>query len=569
MATKESITQQIKDILIDQHGDIRLFEHPQLVNDAAAIGMNERELNVLINDINSKIDWTIYNVIDEKLSTLLNNNGGIIWEKDAQEIANEVKDHLRTENTISYLIDKVKHFGLEPRDRFPLDWSSFKNAWMTEHAWKKTQETAVIWLEEQATSLEKMGEISYRKIEETKYAIRNTNALPPLVTLVTKNAARNEEYLQIIQEEPDLEKRYLKVLYHLNPSLPFRFRNKEYTDIRSLLAEACSSSDSFWSLATVFENQHLQIWLLESSSDDIKQLLTHKPALHDFLLFIYKIDNKYPFYLYDIRYDTPFALAEDARSSSEHWPDIATAIDDGTIGIWLKETGYDLEIKQQEINAYLQQAGQFDEEDRRRTMVQGLINFIIKEAPIPHVAVDIASISLLELEAGKPFQQVIMMSLPNEGFVKVDLRLDNAAPGMSINISNAFFHSQANNRNQAMVFTADPLQLIKNKQYTCSIVISSLFKTITIPVTIKTVFPKKAFAFQLMKYGFIMGFFWGMVRYLLSLLIPGSFARKGYLSFDINSDAIPGILFLSIFILLLLIIGLLGSIAIIKKKEKI
>lgn len=569
MVTKESITHQIKEILINQHGNIRVTEHPQLMKDAATLGLNERELSVLINNINSSIDWKIYDEIDEKLSEVLTNSGGIMREKDALAIAHEVKDHLRTEHTISYLIDKIKTFGLEPRDRFPLDWSSFRNAWMTEHAWKKTQDTAVIWLEEHATSLEKMGEISYRKIEETKYAIRNANALPPLVTLVTKNAARNEEYLQIIQDEPDLEKRYLKVLYRLNPALPFRFRNKEYSNIRSLLDDACSSSDAFWSLAKVFEDHHLQIWLKESSGDEIQKFIAYRNGFHDFLWFVYKIDNKYPFYLGDLRYDTPLALAAEARASREHWIDIADRIDNGTIEIWLKETGYDFEKKHKGITTYIQQAGHFDDMDRKRTLVQGLINFIIKDAPSPKVEVNVPYISLLELEAGKPFQQSIMMSLSTEGFVKVNIRMENAVSGMSIDGTNAVFHSQDYNRNHALMFTVDPLLLIKNKQYECSIIISSLFETITIPVTIMTVFPKKAFVFQLVKYALIMSAFFGIVRFLLTLIVPGSFAQNGFLSFDINIGDIPGIMFFAILILLLLIIGLLSSVAIIKKSEKI
>lgn len=571
MVTRDNINQQIKDILIHHNGNIRIADHPQLVKDATSLGISEQNLSQLITSIYNSIDWKVYEVIDERLSTILNNSGGVIGEGDVRLIVEEVKEQVKPENTVSYLIDKVKKLGLEPRDRFPLDWNSFKNAWMTEYAWKKNQDTAVIWLDEKAASLEQMGDISYRKIEETKYAIRNTNALPPLVTLITKNAARNEEYMEIIQGEADLEKRYLRVIYHLNPSLPFRFNGKEYVNITLLLNDACTSAPSFWALVTVFRKNHIHIWVHESGSPEVNKLLTERSELIDLLSFLYKIDSNYPFYLLNTKYDSPLALVEDARSSGKHWHDLANAIDHGTIGVWFKETGHDVVTQQKQIKDYMERSGLFTDEERRKTVVQGMINIINGAAPLPKIECSTTSVLLPALEAGKPFEQVITMKLINEGFVKTSVYLENAVPGITINTISAVFHSQENAFQHDVVLTINPLLLVKDKQYECSLVINSIFEKITIPVAVKTVFPKKAFGITLLKYAFFLALFFGVVRYLFGAIIPGSSdisSDLSYLSFT-DPGRFPAAALLILVPFLLLIAGLYYLVVIIKKAEKI
>lgn len=569
MITLENIRQQITAIMTRQHGDFKLPEHPQLIKDAAEIGMSQRDLSQLANSIAGNLDWKIYEVMDDMLTAALDNHRGVLRDSDVHKIIGQVKDKLAPESALSYLIDKVIKLGLKPRDRIIPDWASFKNPWMTDEAWRRAEETTVVWLDENASTLEKMGEISYRKIVETKHAIRNTNALPPLVTLITKNSSKNEEYVNIIQDEPDLAKRYLRVLYHLNPSLPYRFEDKEYTSILALLQDACATSLSFWSLATAYRNKHIHIWLQESGQDAQKHL-TDQGELTDFLSFLYKIDGQFPFYLGDSKFDTPLSLAADARASNRHWAAIAEAFERGTIRAWLAGTDhapYNQDID--DMKATTAQLGYFDAAESNKAMVQGFINSVDATAVKPHIVSSVKAISMPALEAGNAVTQVIDLRLANEGFVKATVYMNSAVPGVSIDTTAVIFHSQENNTLQTVTLTIHPLQLVKNKQYEFSIAIESLYENIEIPVIIKAVFPRKVFLLQLAKYALIFALFFGGIRFLMDMIAPTRFNSGAYIPYSISNDSVPFLALLVVVPLLLLVVGLLFATRLIKKYEKI
>ncbi len=115
---------------------------------------------------------------------------------------------------------------------------------MTDLVWEDYKESLieVEWLGKKANSLSKLGDISFDNKDDAKYFLRNGNYLPGLVTALTKSATKADEFARIIEEEFDSEKRYLKILYKLNPNLPFRFEDELFTDVSVLLQKACETS---------------------------------------------------------------------------------------------------------------------------------------------------------------------------------------------------------------------------------------------------------------------------------------------------------------------------------------
>ena len=67
MTSIDSLRQQLIDLLTLNHGDIRITEHPEIVADARELGFNMGQLNQLIQQLYSEIDWQPYEVINDKL----------------------------------------------------------------------------------------------------------------------------------------------------------------------------------------------------------------------------------------------------------------------------------------------------------------------------------------------------------------------------------------------------------------------------------------------------------------------------------------------------------------------
>jgi hypothetical protein len=570
MASVENLHLQIKDLLILNNGDVRITDHPHLVKDAAALQIDMRQLSHLINTIYNTINWKVYELIDQQLLDVVNNHG-IVTEKEANAIITHVQEELLSDNALSYIVGKLQKLGLKPRDSVQVDWTSFKNSWMTDDAWKKANETVVIWLGEKASTLEKLGEISFRKIEETKYAIKNTHALPPLITLLTKNSASHEEYAKIIQEETDLEKRYLRILYRLNPLLPFRFNGKEYQNIKALLDEACLSQQDFWNIVSVYKNGYLHIWV-EETSPNHKDKLTENKDANGFLTFLYKIDPGYPFFVQSVKYDSPALLAADARLTAARWFDISGALDNGGIHTWLNSLGKHEWLQQlAERKLLAERSGLYNDVERWKAAVQSLIDTAHEEPETPHIECNTQAIVFAELEAGKPVMQRINLQLLNEGFVKAGVHIENAAPGISVDKTNILLHSHEGITNTEITLTINPVHLVKDEVYKMKIVIQSIYQQIQIPLMVKAVFPKKAFVTQLVKYAVMVAAFFGLLRVLLQQILhtPGDASSLTYLSFNLSENPLPFNPLAVLFPLALLVALTYYSVRVIKKLEKI
>lgn len=570
MISAEGLQQQIKELLILHNGNVRMADHPLLIKDARDLNIDARQLSHMVNDIYKSINWSAVELIDQKLLEAINNNAGIIKEKDANAILDEVKNDVDLQQATSYMISKLQKLGLQPRDRIPLEWTSFRNPWMTEEAWKKVNETSVYWLDEKVSTLERMGEISFTKIEETKYAIKNTHALPPLVTVLTRSSSAHEQYARIIQEERDLQNRYLRVIYRLNPSLPFRFKGQEYKDITALLSNACSSAQGFRNIIESYRNGHIHIWI-EESYPDHKLKLTVDNSLNGFLTFLYKMDPAYPFYINNNKYNSPAELVAEARRTIRPWQDIAIAIDNGNIYTWLRGLGKHNWIADMEASTLsVQSSGLYTPEEFWKASVQTLVNTIEAAAGSPLIESDTTEISLPALEAGVPVQFTIQLKLAGEGFVKAGIRVENEIPAISLSKTHCLFHSQENSISDEVTLTIDPVQLIKDEVYEFRVIIHTIFQEIEIPVSVKAVFPRKAFFFQLAKYAAILAIFFGCVRWMLDQMMSPRLhlPNANYMSgTDISEISLNPLAV--IFPFTVLIAGLLCSFRIIKKLERL
>ena len=92
MALLESLRQQLRDLLVLNHGDIKITEYPNLVSDGRELDLTLGQLNQLIQQVYSEIDWRPYELINAKLELVFRK--GILTTDQFEEIVFLVRDNV-------------------------------------------------------------------------------------------------------------------------------------------------------------------------------------------------------------------------------------------------------------------------------------------------------------------------------------------------------------------------------------------------------------------------------------------------------------------------------------------
>ena len=505
MKTMEELEEDIRELLILNNRDINIHNYQDLINNAGELGYDTGALAILVNEVYNKTDWRSYDRIYEQISTSRSAEKGMFYEKDVKEIIESVKSDLSANKVIPYIISIISKapYNFEPRELTPPDWNSFRNVWMNEHAWQHylKQVEPVSWCDETARTLEQIGEICFRKKEDAIEYLENAHYLLPLITLITRNPARTKSFERIFEEERDIEKRYLTIIYRLNNSLPFRFYGKMYNTLSELLNDGCASNEAFHHLETFYKKGYIHIWLRETKVEAAAHL-TDRNDKNGFLTFLYKINDQYPYYLNGEKYGSPALLVDAAKRMGVLWPQISSAIDERYLHTWF--AGLNNHHWNEQLDksiSVIANTGLYNEEESKLASVQTLINLIDKDFPQPSVSVTPGSLSLLNTEGSNPITQVIQLRLANSGFVKMHVRIEPVLDGISLDKEVVKFYSLTDNSATQVILTVCPMQLLKDKRYDLQVVITSVYEQIRIPVEVSIIFPKKAYINEMLKYG--------------------------------------------------------------------
>lgn len=569
MTSLESLRQQLNDLLILNHGDIKITEYPNLVSDAKELGYNSGQLSQLIQQLYSEIDWKPFELINNKLEIIFRK--GIITTEQFEEIVLLVSDKVSRNIVGEYVVSEISKREFKPRETNQPDPLSIQNKWMTDQVWVEYKESLieVEWLGKQANSLAKLGEISFQNKEDAKYFLRNGNYLPGLITALTKSASKADQFARIIEDESDSEKKYLRIIYKLNPRLPFQFQDKLYTNLSGLLHDACSTSQLYYALLDSYRKGELQIWVRELDST-LALNISDNYDLNGFLKFLYKTDSTLPFYINNNRYATPEELADHAKKDFTIWPDIAHSIAEKNINEWF--TGLcndDWNNQIENSHHFISKSGYYTEPEINLGLVQALFYIIDPISGRPKLEINQEKVQLLSINGGVTLNHTINLRLKNQGYIKVKVYFKFAKEGISL--SNDVFELNTLEGKTSANFNIiiDTTSLQKEQLYNLELVISSVYEDIIIPVEIKVVFPKKAYILKLIQYGLITACFFGAIRYILGILLD----YNGWLvdtQQGINSsDIINNSPLLSFFIFVLFISGCIFSFKLVKKFEKV
>ena len=569
MASIESLRQQLRDLLILNHGDMKITEYPNLVYEGRELDFNLGQLNQLIQQVYSEIDWRPYELINTKLELVFRK--GILSKDQFEEIASLVADRVNINIVEQYVVAELSKRDFKPREINHPDPLSIQNQWMTDLVWLDYKESLieVEWLGEKANSLSKLGDISFNKKDDAKYFLRNGNYLPGLITALTKSATRADEFAKLIEDEFDSERRYLRILYKLNPRLPFRFEEELFTDVSVLLQKACETSEGYQALLESYRKGILQIWIQESDPAVASNLST-KYDLNSFLRFIYKTDPTLPFFVENNRFLTPDALADYAKKDFSIWLDIAESMAAKNIQEWFKGIGkQDWNDQINDSHAFLSDAGYYSEPEIRLAMVQALFHIINLLSDKPRLEADQEKVQLLSVNGGAVLNHRINISLKNEGYVKVKLYFKFKKDGISLSRDILEFNNLEGKRSDSIDIIIDTMLLQKDQLYNLELVVSSVYQDISIPVEIKVIFPKKAYTAKLALYGFLTACYFGAFRFLLGVFLD----YDGWLvqnpEIGNPDDVIGNSPLLSFFVFALFILGGILSFSLVKRYEKI
>ncbi|WP_159477877.1 hypothetical protein [Dyadobacter sp. 3J3] len=569
MALIENLKQQLKDLLILNHGDIKITEYPNLVSDGRELDLNLGQLNQLIQQIYSDIDWRPYEIINTKLELVFRK--GILSTDQFEEIISLVGNSVNRNVVEHYVVAELSKRGFKPREINHADPLSIQNKWMTDLVWDDYKESLieVEWLGQKASSLSKLGTISFDNRDDAKYFLRNGNYLPGLVTALTKSASKADEFARIIEEEFDSEKRYLRTLYKLNPNLPFRFEDELFTDVSVLLQKACETSQGYQALLESYRKGILQIWIQEADPV-VAANFSNQYDLNSFLRFLYKTDATLPFFIENHRFLSPDGLAEYAKKDFTIWPAIAESMAAKNIQEWF--TGIRKDDWNDQISdsyAFLSHAGYYTEPEIRLAMVQALFHIINLLSDKPRLKLDQEKVQLLSVTGGVVLNHSVKISLKNEGYVKVKVYFKFIKEGILLSKDILEFNNLEGKITDKIDIVIDTFLLQKDQLYNLELVVSSVYEDIIIPVEINVVFPKKAYITKLVLYGFMTACYFGAFRFLLGIFLNYNGWLVDNSKIGSPDDVIGESPLLSFLVLALFVLGGLLSYKLVKKYEKI
>ncbi|MFD2584932.1 hypothetical protein ACFSR6_20715 [Pedobacter vanadiisoli] len=367
---------------------------------------------------------------------------------------------------------------------------------------------------QEVKSLSKLGEVLFnnhtkalRYLEDHIFLKENINYLS------NQNVDLTMSFLETYNAEPDAEKRFLKIIYQLNKGLPFKVEGELFTKLSDLLEKGWQDYDFFESIYKRFATGYLQLWI-KQCFPELVGILPKEKSFKDFLYFIYSFNPEYPFYIGQELFHTPEDIAEAAKKESRLWLVLIKSIQDEQILTWLERTG-----RGAIITAYIEQTKflidhEKNQNDLSRSLIQKLIEIIQPEVELPSLSVSVDQLNFLGIES-KPLLQPITVSLSNAGFVKATVLLDQQIDGIVIEQGYVSFFDLEHAKDITLHLNIDPLKLIKNRLYNLNLNIKTNYQSLSIPISVKTVFPLKTFSFYLLKYSLFTSIFFGFIRILI------------------------------------------------------
>lgn len=432
---------------------------------------------------------------------------------------------------------------------------------------RNDKNTSVMIFNEKLHSLKRLGQVLFDNQNRLGEYFEDVSLLKAHVdTLTTGDHAL--EYAKLFREEPEPEKRWLRIIYHLNPKLPYRIGQHSFPNLKAILDEAFKDKYFYNQVYNEFVSGRLLIWLHECDTAQFDRIPAGR-SYNAYLKFIYNVDATYPFYLDDSLFANPYELVLQSRKEKTFRTALYKHINNEQLFVWFESMGK-AEWKPQ----YFAQAVKLREEglkgdDLADAAVEKLIRIIDPSIVAPELKASVEKLQFVGVEAGKQINAIVTLQLKKTGYLRANIVLDQLIEGIRLDKTELTFFDLAGHTSHNFVLFIDPLKLTKDKLYELKIRIITDYQTLEIPVEIKTVFPVRTYVLCVLKYGLIGFVFMGGIRFLLGMFLQDTKWLEPGLVTGNFSTTLPHNYLAYIFVLAVLIAGILISVPLIKKVEKI
>jgi len=432
---------------------------------------------------------------------------------------------------------------------------------------RNEKNTHVFIFGEKIHSLKRLGQVLFDNQNRSEEYLEDMSLLKNHVdTLSTGDDAL--EYAKLYKSENDKYKKFLRIVYRLNPKLPYRIANETLPTLENIFERGFQDQSFYNLIYNDFASGKLSIWLYEINHE-MAGRSTGGKSHNAFLRFIYSINNNYPFYMGNELYATPKEIIDKAKINPAFRSELYTYIQNDMLFTWFDCLG-----RSDWQNQYVAASGKLLEaklkgDELINESLEKLIQIVEPEVEKPKLKLSVQNITFDKIEAGKKIETIFELDLAGRGYVKARIALSPPTNGIWINTPQFIFFDLNHQNKCTIVLNIDPLQLTKDHLYQLNISIITDYQILEIPLEVRTVFPLRSFILHMAKYGalgfvalaffrFLVQVFTGNTSWLKPELVTGNF-----------EEVLPTNYPAYIFLLFLLILMVWGSFRLIKKIEKI
>lgn len=432
---------------------------------------------------------------------------------------------------------------------------------------RNEKNTHVLIFGEKIHSLKRLGQVLFENKDRSEEYFEDMSLLKSHVdTLSTGDDAM--EYARLYKSEKDKHKRFLRIVYRLNPKLPYRIGNDTAANLHELLDKGFQDFTFYKLIYNDFAGGKLLIWLHETNREIADRVAGGK-NYNAFLRFIYRVNATYPFYLENKTYRTPEEIMDQAQKDLPFRKELYTYVQSDMLFTWFECIG-----RSDWQNQFVSASGKLLEkklkgEEQINEALEKLIRIVQPEVPAPTITASVENIKFDNIEAGKKIETSFDLDLVGRGYVKAAITIHPFTEGISISTPQYIFFDLNNQRKCTVLLNIDPLQLTKDKLHHLNISVVTDYQVLEIPVEVKTVFPLRSFIMHVLKYGAIgfaaMAFF----RLLIQVFTANDTWLKPELITSDFEDVLPLNYPAYIFMIMLFIVMVYGAFRLIRKVEKI
>lgn len=427
--------------------------------------------------------------------------------------------------------------------------------WMTENKIKNQPPPIAIEITEgkYAESVEEIGEILFADEEQARKLIKKNILHNPVGVFSQPKAIAISD---ICDSKENEYLKYFRIIYKLNPQLPYRFQKKEYFDLKSL---SSAFLDDQKQGKEHFKQGNIEIWLQETQKDNYQKLvkITHAAENTDlaFLELLYTFNPELPYCFSDnVLVKSPIELCNEINKSKENWIAGKKELYNSFILTWLKTIG-NMSI----VEKWNKVKDQYLE--RKDEGIELFLHLLNEKIESPLLELNVKAFSYPQIQSGESIVSAIVLSNKKRGFITGNLIFSKPINGVTLSSKKFSLNVAEGAPNYKVDLKIDSKNLLKGVDYKTDIQITTSDNSeIIIPVSFKIVFPKKAFIIELIKYSLLFAFFGLILRGIIYAFGFHNWLNTKYNfylhPFDISWQEKPFIYYFPIILLLFILLVL-------------